>query len=62
MTTNDNVTLPVFGQTEDGQPRPGSRAARLLQPIAKDVAEELAVRFGVCVKPVWLRRTDTATG
>jgi hypothetical protein len=60
--TDDTPVLPVFGATEDGVPRPGSRAARLLQPIAKDVAAELAKRFGVCVRPVWLRRTDTTTG
>lgn len=54
------VVLPDPGQEE--APRPGSRAARLLQPVAKDVARDLAVQFGVCVKPVWLRRTDTTTG
>lgn len=53
------VDFPVPGN--EG-PRPGSRAARLAQPVAKDVARDLAVRFGVCVKPVWLRRTDTTTG
>jgi hypothetical protein len=61
-TTDQAPTLPVFGATEDGKPRPGSRAARLLQPVAKDVARELAKQFGVCVRPVWLRRTDTTTG
>ncbi|GAA4217003.1 site-specific integrase [Actinocatenispora rupis] len=54
------VVLPGLGREET--PRPGSRAARLLQPVAKDVARDLAVQFGVCVKPVWLRRTDTTTG
>jgi replication initiator protein RepSA len=54
------VVVPGTGQ--DAPPRPGSRAARLLQPIAKDVARELAVQYGVCVRPVWLRRTDLATG
>ncbi|GAA1342312.1 hypothetical protein GCM10009635_56570 [Actinocatenispora thailandica] len=60
MTETTALKLPGLGQ--DYQPRPGSRAARLLQPIAKDVAAELAKQFGVCVKPVWLRRTNTATG
>ncbi|GAA4200638.1 hypothetical protein GCM10022220_05390 [Actinocatenispora rupis] len=54
------LVLPDLGQEET--PRPGSRAARLLQPVAKDMAAELAKQFGVCVKPVWLRRTDIATG
>jgi replication initiator protein RepSA len=54
------VVVPGGNQNQD--PRPGSRAARLLQPIAKDVARELAVQYGVCVRPVWLRRTDTETG
>ncbi|GIL29507.1 replication initiator [Actinocatenispora comari] len=54
------VVLPDLGQEDT--PRPGTRAARLLQPIAKNMAAELAKQFGVCVKPVWLRRTNTATG
>ncbi|BCJ27501.1 replication initiator [Actinocatenispora sera] len=58
--STDPMTLPGLGQDET--PRPDSRAARMLQPIAKDVAVELAKKFGVCVKPVWLRRTNTATG
>jgi len=57
-----DTTLPLPGLGSEDAPRPGSRAARLLQPIAKDVAAELAKQFGVCVKPVWLRRTNTATG
>jgi hypothetical protein len=60
--TDATPVLPVFGGADSNAPRPGSRAARLLQPIAKDVAAELAKRFGVCVRPVWLRRTDTTTG
>jgi replication initiator protein RepSA len=52
----------VPGVSRDEEPRPGSRAARLLQPIAKDVARELAVQYGVCVRPIWLRRTDLQTG
>jgi hypothetical protein len=44
------------------QPRPGSRAARMLQPRSVDVVRELAAEHGVCVHPVALRRTDLDTG
>ncbi len=42
--------------------RPGSREDRARQPRAKTVLRDVAVEFGVCVRPVLLRRTDTATG
>ncbi len=44
------------------EPRPGSRAARMRQPLAKDAMRLLAERNGVCVRPLPLRRTDTVTG
>ena len=40
-------------------PRPGSRAARMRQPLAKDALRQLAEQHQVCVRPVVLRRTDT---
>lgn len=43
-------------------PRPGSRAARMRQPLAKDALRQLAEQHQVCVRPVVLRRTDTVTG
>jgi hypothetical protein len=43
-------------------PRPGSRAARMRQPLAKDALRLLAEQYGVCVRPLALRRTDTTTG
>jgi len=43
-------------------PRPGSRAARMRQPVAKDALRLLAEQNGVCVRPLALRRTDTQTG
>jgi hypothetical protein len=42
--------------------RVGSRADRLTHPRARDVVTETAIEFGVCVRPVLLRRTDTASG
>src|SRR5439155_21152238 len=43
-------------------PRPGSRAARLRLPRAIDAMKALAVEYGVCVRPVTLRRTELVTG
>ncbi|NYI94662.1 hypothetical protein HNR12_000939 [Streptomonospora nanhaiensis] len=39
-----------------------TRAERLAQPLAREVAETMAAEKGVCVRPVALRRTDIATG
>ncbi|WP_330359721.1 MULTISPECIES: replication initiator [Nocardiopsis] len=39
-----------------------TRAERLAQPLAREVAEQAAADHGVCIRPVSLRRTDTATG
>ena len=41
---------------------PGSRAARMAMPRAIDALKALAVEYGVCVRPISLRRTDLATG
>ncbi|MBT8227019.1 MAG: replication initiation protein [Dactylosporangium sp.] len=43
-------------------PRPGSRAARLAMPRSVQVLKDLAVEYGVCIRPVSLRRTDLDTG
>ncbi len=43
-------------------PRPGSRADRARHPRATDVLRDTAIDFGVCVRPILLRRTDVATG
>lgn len=42
--------------------RPGSRQDRARRPRARHVLRDTAIEFGVCVRPVLLRRTDTATG
>ncbi|MEV0353137.1 replication initiator [Nonomuraea sp. NPDC050680] len=38
------------------------RAERLAMPLARDVAEEVAKQYGVCIRPVPLKRLDTHTG
>ncbi|SDZ46659.1 hypothetical protein SAMN05444365_12013 [Micromonospora pattaloongensis] len=55
-------TLPIPTPAEDTTPRPGSRAARMLMPRSVDVVKELAADYGVCTRPVSLRRTDLDTG
>ncbi|WP_426510453.1 replication initiator [Dactylosporangium sp. McL0621] len=49
-------------EPEEQQPRPGSRAARRLIPLAADVVKDMATEYGVCLRPVGLRRTDLTTG
>lgn len=55
-------TLPIPAPAEDTTPRPGSRAARMLIPRSVDVVKDLAADYGVCTRPVSLRRTDLDTG
>ncbi|MEV6810714.1 replication initiator [Micromonospora sp. NPDC051296] len=43
-------------------PTPGSRAARLAMPMSRQVVKEMAAEYGVCLRPVTLRRTDLHTG
>ena len=44
------------------EPRPGSRAARMAVPLALDVLKDIAANYGVCLRPIAIRRIDTATG
>ncbi|MFE9691559.1 replication initiator [Micromonospora sp. NPDC005806] len=44
------------------EPRPGSRAARMLMPRSVDVVADLAADYGVCTRPISLRRTDLDSG
>ena len=61
--TPTQATLPGLAPEQAGPPaRPGSRAARLLQPRAVEVVRNLATEHGVCTRPVALRRTDLDTG
>jgi len=60
MTTTTTTTMATAAVQEE--PRPGSRADRARRPRARDVLRETAVEFGVCVRPLPLRRVDTATG
>ncbi|GIH65426.1 replication initiator [Microbispora siamensis] len=38
------------------------RAVRMAQPLAREVVEEIAKQYGVCIRPVPLRRQDILTG
>jgi hypothetical protein len=38
------------------------RAVRMSMPLARDVAQTLAIEHGVCIRPIPLRRIDTRTG
>jgi hypothetical protein len=44
------------------EPRPGSRAARLAMPMSVHVLKEMCADYGVCLRPISLRRTDLTTG
>jgi hypothetical protein len=57
MTTPTLSTL-----TPNEPPRPGSRAARMSHPLTLHALNQLAADYGVCVRPVPMRRTDLATG
>ncbi len=54
--------LFVADSTEVPKPRPGSRADRMMMPIAKDALKKIAEEVGACVRPLAMRRTDTVTG
>ncbi|MEH1012546.1 replication initiator [Micromonospora sp. CPCC 206060] len=43
-------------------PRPGSRAARMALPRSVDVLKDIATEYGVCIRPLAMRRTDLDTG
>ncbi|NLU77364.1 replication initiation protein [Micromonospora sp. HNM0581] len=58
------ATLPGLepAPTPAASPRPGSRAARMALPRSVDVLKEIAAEYGVCVRPLAMRRTDLNTG
>ncbi|MFF3869562.1 replication initiator [Micromonospora sp. NPDC001898] len=58
------ATLPGLepAPTPAAAPRPGSRAARMALPRSVDVLKEIAAEYGVCVRPLPMRRTDLDTG
>ena len=39
-----------------------SRAERMAMPLAREVARDLAVEYGACIRPVQLRRRNLVTG
>lgn len=59
------MTQPILNLVQADshkEPRPGTRAARMRHPLAKDVLHSLAEAHNVCVRPLAIRRTDTTTG
>jgi hypothetical protein len=62
MTTTTDTTTTSTTTDEAEEVRPGSRADRARQPRARDVLRETAVEFGVCVRPLAMRRVDLDTG
>jgi len=62
MTAPATTPMTTPGPASPTQARPGSRAARLAEPRSVDVVKQLATEYGVCARPVVLRRTDLDTG
>ncbi|WP_435588388.1 replication initiator [Micromonospora chalcea] len=62
MTAPTLPGLPPTAPTPAAAPRPGSRAARMALPRSVDVLKEIAAEYGVCVRPLAMRRTDLDTG
>ncbi|MET7749329.1 replication initiator [Micromonospora sp. NPDC005367] len=58
--TTDPATEPTPDPADP--PAAGSRAARLAMPMSRHVLTEMAAEYGVCLRPVTLRRTDLHTG
>ncbi len=54
------TTATITNETDEVPP--GSRADRARQPRARDVLRETAVEFGVCVRPLAMRRVNLDTG
>ncbi|XTZ16065.1 replication initiator [Micromonospora echinospora] len=62
MTAPTLPGIEPVAPTPATAPRPGSRAARMALPRSVDVLKEIAAEYGVCVRPLAMRRTDLATG
>lgn len=62
LTGNDALTPDSPDAPAGPGPRPGSRLARLAQPLAADVVHQLAISNKVCVRPVAMRVLDRGTG
>ncbi len=46
----------------NGNDRSTPRAVRLAQPLAREVVDQLAISFGVCIRPIPMYRLDSLTG
>src|SRR3954454_6046313 len=62
MTTTTDTATTSTTTNEAEEVRPGSRADRARQPRARDVLRETAVEFGVCVRPLAMRRVNLDSG
>jgi hypothetical protein len=59
----DRITTrpaPLLGAYEPD--RPPTRAERMAHPLTLDALKTIAARYGVCTRPIAVRRTDLATG
>jgi len=62
-TTLPGLDTPTTDQPATvEQPLPGSRAARMGLPRSVDVLRDVATEYGVCIRPLAMRRTDLDTG
>jgi hypothetical protein len=62
MTSTTTAPNTATDVDEPTAPRPGSRAHRMAQPLARHVLVGLAEHYRLCVRPVVLRRIDRQTG
>jgi hypothetical protein len=62
VTTLPGLEPTHTDPTPAAAPRPGSRAARMGLPRAVDVLRDVATEYGVCIRPLAMRRTDLDTG
>src|SRR5215212_4749127 len=61
-TTTTRAALLRVSAEHSEAVRPGSRADRARRPRSRDALPDTAVEFGVCVRPLPLRRINPATG
>lgn len=58
----DDTGIPAMTTKSDPNDRNLSRIERARMPLAKEVLESVALQFGVCLRPMAMRRIDTTTG
>ncbi|GGJ89008.1 hypothetical protein GCM10010123_18230 [Pilimelia anulata] len=55
------MTAPTIDAPTEA-PRPGSRAARMALPRSVDILTDICKDYGVCIRPLSMRRTDLSDG